>query len=239
LQVRQATQLRGFGPLEPGEETLAILEAGVAPGSNTVNFQPDAPIACASDRPLVLVLEPAPGIAWSLSAEEPPGTQAGGWDVELGYWRWFHGTLAFDVAPVSSPYGAASIVSGINRPEQATNMWVSDPAQPLPQSITLTWPEPVEIGRVEVTFDSQLSGWVWEGPFSTVVRDYEMSVTQDGQSTVVAQATGNHQRRRVHDIEPTRTSSLTLTVNATNGIGTARVVEIRAYPPEHAQTPGD
>jgi hypothetical protein len=239
LQVRQATQLRGFGSLEPGEETLAILEAEVAPGSNTVRFQPDAPIACTPNRPLVLVLEPASGIAWSLSAEEPPGTQAGGWDAELGYWRWFHGTLAFDVAPVSSPYGAASIVSGINRPEQAANLWVSDPAQPLPQSITLTWPEPVEIGRVEVTFDSQLSGWVWEGPFSTVVRDYEMSVTQNGQSRVVAQATDNHQRRRVHDIEATRTSSLTLTVNATNGIGTARVVEIRAYPPEHAQTPGD
>jgi hypothetical protein len=231
-QIRQARQLRDFGPLAPGAETLATLAATVAPGTSLVTFQPDAPISCAPDRPAVIVLEPADGVSWAISAQEPPGTQAGMWDDELGYWRWFHGSLVVATDPVSTPYGAGNIVSGITRPEQATNMWVSDPAQPLPQAVTLRWETPVDIGRVEVTFDSQLSGWVWEGPFPCLARDYRIDVTAGGACTAVAEVTGNHQRRRAHDVDATGVDALTLIVTATNGAATARVVEIRVYPPD-------
>jgi hypothetical protein len=171
-------------------------------------------------------------VSWAISPQEPPGTQAGMWDDELGYWRWFHGSLVVTTDPVSTPYGAGNIASGITRPEQATNMWVSDPAQPLPQAVTLRWEAPVDIGRVEVTFDSQLSGWVWEGPFPCLARDYRIDVTAGGACTAVAEVTGNHQRRRAHDVEATGVDALTLTVTATNGAATARVVEIRVYPPD-------
>lgn len=228
MQVRQAAQLRDFGPLDPGDETLAVLVSEVAAGKSTVQFRPDAPLTIQPNRPIVLVMEPSEGVSWVLSTQEPPGTQAGSWDADLGYWRWFHGSLMFNTDPVSTPYHPSNVVSGINRPEQSTNMWISDPSAELPQSITLTWQEPVEIGTVEVTFDSQLSGWIWEGPFSCVVRDYSLSA--DG--NVLTTVTGNHQRRRVHAVPTSKTSSLTLTVTQTNGASTARVVEIRVYPPD-------
>lgn len=230
MQIRQAKQLRDFGPLEPGEETLAVLVADVAAGQSTVQFRPDAPLAVQRNRPVVLVIEPAEGVSWVLSTQEPPGTQAGSWDSDLNYWRWFHGSLTFALDPVSNPYQPSNIVSGINRPEQGANMWVSDPAVSLPQSITLNWQEPVDIGTVEVTFDSQLSGWVWEGPFSCVVRDYTLSANDEVLTTV----TGNHQRRRIHGVQANQTNTLTLSITETNGASTARVVEIRVYPPEHA-----
>jgi len=248
LQVRQAKQLRDFGPHDPGAETIATLEATVAPGASEVTFRPEAPLRCAPNRPIVAVLEPAAGLAWEITSQEPPGTQAGIWDAELGYWRWIHGTLAIATDPVSRPYGAANVISGVTRPEQGTNLWVSDPSQPLPQAITLRWDEPVEIGRVEVTLDSQLSGWVWEGPFPCIARDYRIDAGVGDDRCPVASVSGNHQRRLVHDIDPIRADALTLTVTATNGAATARVYEIRVYPPEgrregreqrqHVQTQG-
>ncbi len=231
-QIRQARQLRDFGPLDPGGETLATLEATVAPGTSMVAFRPESPLACEPNRPVVVVLEPVEGVSWAISTQEPPGTQAGIWDAELGYWRWIHGSLVVASDPVSTPYGPDNIVSGVTRPEQATNLWVSDPAAALPQSVTLRWEQPVDIGRVEVTFDSQLSGWVWEGPFLCLARDYRIAACAGGAERSVAEVTGNHQRRRVHDAEISGVDALTLTITATNGAATARVVEIRVYPPE-------
>ncbi len=82
--------------------------------------------------------EPLPDVAWRLSAQEPPGTQAARWDTEAGYWRWLHGTLLAEVTPASHPYGAANVVSGVTRPEVGANVWISDPRQSLPQAVTLT-----------------------------------------------------------------------------------------------------
>jgi hypothetical protein len=230
MQVRQARHLRDFGPLGPGAETLSFMETMVPPGASTVMFPSDETLICQPDHPLVVVLEPAEGLSWATSAHEPPGTQAGMWDEELGYWRWIHGSLMFDADPISRPYRPTNIISGVTRPERGANMWISDPSQSLPQSIKLSWTEPVDIGRVEVTFDSQLSGWTWEGPFPTVVREYVIEASKAGMLTVVAGVTDNHERRRIHDIHAPLTEELTLTVRKTNGAATARVVEIRVYP---------
>lgn len=232
MHIRQGRHLRDFGPLKSGSETLATIEAFVTPGVSMVTFVADRVLECRPNNALVAVLEPAEGLAWVVSAQEPPGTQAGMWDDELGYWRWIHGSLVFETSPVSTPYQAENIVSGVTRPERGTNMWVSDPSRELPQSITLTWSEPVDIGKIEVTFDSQLSGWIWEGAFPCLVRDYQMEVVSGNKRRTVANISANHQRRRVHGIEARQTQELTLTVLKTNGAMTARVVELRVYPPE-------
>lgn len=231
MQVRQARHLRDFGPLEAEPETISV-ESIVPPGASTVTFPFNEALICQPNHPLVMVLEPLEGVSWATVAQEPPGTQAGMWDEELRYWRWVHGSLVFDADPTSRPYQPANIVSGVTRPERGTNLWISDPYQDLPQSIKLAWTGPVDIGRVEVTFDSQLSGWAWEGPFPTVVREYVVEARNAGIATVVVDVSDNYQRRRVHNIQPQLTEELTLTVRKTNGAATARVVEIRVYPPE-------
>jgi len=230
MQLRQARHLRDFGPLDPGAETLSCVQTMVPPGASTVMFAFGETLVCQPNHPLIVVLEPAEGLSWATSAQEPPGTQAGMWDEELGYWRWIHGSLVFNADPVSQPYQPRNIISGVTRPERGTNMWISDPSQDLPQSIKIAWTEPVDIARVEVTFDSQLSGWAWEGPFPAVVREYVIEAGRAGMLTVVAGVTDNHERRRIHDIYAPETEELSLTVRKTNGAATARVVEIRVYP---------
>jgi hypothetical protein len=231
LRIRQAKHLRDFGGEVPGDAALAVLQTEVAPGLSTVTFTPEQPITCTPNAPVTLHLDAEPNLAWMLTLQEPPGTQAGQWDDELGYWRWIHGTLAFDLSPVSRPYAAENVVSGITRPEVGTNMWISDPAQSLPQSLDVTWPGDVTLTQIELTFDSQLSGWVWEGPFPLVVRDYAIETCDpaSGDWSRICTVTGNIQRRRVHTFNPITTSALRVAITATNGGNTARIIELRAY----------
>lgn len=230
MHLRQARHLQDFGPCDPEDGKLVMLEATVHPGESLVTFQRDEQMPFASDRPLVMVLEPLDGVSWVISAQEPPGTQAGKWDEDLGYWRWIHGTLAFETDPVSTPYQAQNIVSGVTRPERGANMWISDPAQALPQAIALRWSAPVDLGTIELTFDSQLSGWAWEGPFATVARDYTIDVVTGDTRHRIVEVCGNHQRRRVHTVDPQQADELIVTISSTNGAATARVVEVRVYP---------
>jgi hypothetical protein len=225
LSVRQASHLRDF----VGTSTLATLRAVIQPGTSTVEFVARHPIPVQPDAPVVFSLQAHPDLRWALSWQEPPGTQAGHWDTELNQWRWIHGTLGFSVTPESRPYAPSNIVSGINRPEVATNLWISDPGQSLPQWIAVEWDKPKPVGRVELTFDSQLSGWIWEGAFPLIVRDYEIDGCVDGEWVPLVLVTGNIQRRRVHTFSQHAVSSLRVTVHATHEGRTARIVELRAY----------
>ena len=231
LHIRQAIHLRDFGSLDGTAQTLATIAVTIAPGETDAVFTPDIPIACTAGTPIVLLLDAHPELSWALSWQEPPGTQAAHWDAELGYWRWLHGTLGFALDPVTQPFGAENVRTGVTRPEIGTNVWISDPQQPLPQSLDLHWPEPVEISQVELTFDSHLSGWLWEGTFPLIPADYDIAIldrTTDTWTTV-ATISRNYQRRRVHPITPSRTDALRITIRATNGGRTARIVEVRAY----------
>lgn len=231
LHVHQARHLRDFGDPHNDDQALASIEAEVHPGNSSVTFTPSQPIACEPGAPVTLRLGATDSLGWRLTIQEPPGTQAGQWDEELGYWRWIHGTLGFDISPVSMPFGAENIKSGMTRPEVNTNLWISDPDQNFPQHICISWDDEVVIDHVETTFDSQLSGWIWEGSFPLVARDYTIE-TQDSETGAwikQCSITGNSLRRRVHTFAPTSTKSLRVTIVATNGGPTARIIEIRAY----------
>ncbi len=231
LHVHQAGHLRDLRSIGDIATRLTTLSATVAPGDSSVRFTSETPIAVAPGQPVALILDGLSDVAWLSSSQEPPGTQSARWDPELGYWRWLHGTLHIEISPMSRPYGAASIVSGVTRPEVGTNVWVSDPAQPLPQWVDLHWPAAITAGRVQLTFDSQLSGWVWEGQFPLIARDYEIALCDPATDSwrVVETVTGNAQRRRVHTFDPQQTSAVRVTITATNGGATARLVEARVY----------
>ena len=62
------------------------------------------------------------------------------------------------------------------------------------------------------------------------VRDYTLECRVDGQWTRVARVRDNFQRYRRHQFRQVVADKVRLTVEATNGAKTARVVEIRVYP---------
>src|SRR5699024_3638195 len=88
LPVTQCSHIRDFGPNESVESPIATITADVKPGSSVVDFIPDEPITCTPNAPVMLALDSTESLSWRLTLQEPPGTQAGQWDKELGYWRW-------------------------------------------------------------------------------------------------------------------------------------------------------
>ena len=175
------------------------------------------------------------GISWRLMSSAPRTTcrAYGGegkrpWQVNEGQ------QYAFYVDPplaIPANYRPENVINGVARiVGEASNMWTSDPSQPLPQWVELRFPKPVKLNTVYLTFDTDLNA-----PFHTVplpaqcMRDYELSYHSGLQWVTLASVKGNFQRRRVHHFDTVATAQLRLTALATNGDRSARIFEIRAY----------
>lgn len=180
--------------------------------------------------PVVVQVDPAEGVSWALRHLEPDGTQAAEWSDELGYWFMLHGTYGIQTSPASRPYSAQNVTNGVARPEAAANLWVSDPAQPLPQWLELDLGSEQPVSEVSLTFDSGLSLWLVEGIFPTLVRDYAVQIknSQEEWHSIV-EVEGNYQRHCQHRFEPVKARYIRLLVTATNGVPSARVFALRVY----------
>ena len=82
-----------------------------------------------------------------------------------------------------------------------------------------------------MTLDSELSGWIWEGAFPLLARDYviEYLPADDETWRPWARVEGNYQRRRAHHLPTRPIRALRITITASHGGRTARLVEVRAY----------
>jgi len=123
----------------------------------------------------------------------------------------------------------------------ATHRWMSDPAQSLPAHLTLEWPQPVPVSAIQLVFDTGLhrhltlshhDGYTarmrWGVPQPETVRDYVIEGrTGEGWTQLVA-VQGNYQRLRRHRLPSVRmVTAVRVTVQATNGLDHARIVELR------------
>ena len=128
-------------------------------------------------------------------------------------------------APLENAINGVSRIVG-----RASNMWCSDPTEPLPQWIELEFPEPVTVNTVQLTFDTDMNTSHHTIPLvPQSVRDYRLSWSDGTEWHSLAYETGNFQRRRVHRFPSVVAAKLRLTVEATNGDRSARIFEIRAY----------
>jgi hypothetical protein len=169
----------------------------------------------------VATTEPAAGVSYAWRS----GDWKDRWQADKG------ATIAMLLEPDQRPFEADNVISGVARPEAWTNIWISDPRQSLPQSLTLEWDRPQAFDAVYLTFDTYLNEdhpelpSLWKAP--QCVRDYLVEARAGGARKTVAAVVGNYQRRRIHRFRPVRARELRLTVTATNGDPSARVYEVR------------
>jgi hypothetical protein len=220
-----AAGLEDFTCTEPIATARADVPAGLR-GWVTFEFG-----AAVEPRSLCFVsVGAAPGVAWLASQSEPPGTQRAVRAPDDS-WRYLgqRGTHCLLLRPASRPFGPDNVVNGFARPEAWPNLWVSDPSQPLPQSLTLEFPEPQVVDTVYLSFDTNLNRLVEFGPVPECARDYVLWAEVGGAWQEVARTTDNFLRRRVHAFDAVRATRIRLDVLATNGDESARVYEIRVY----------
>lgn len=178
-------------------------------------------------------VHPADGIFWSLS-QPVPGVSSAYKDKGWKRWSTSKVTFAVRVEPPSFPFGPENVINGFARPSSWTNIWISDPKEELPQSLTLDFGEQVDIGSIYLTFDTFLNVDFREltplHPIKECVSDYTIKTLQDDDWKVIAHVENNYLRRRIHNIDPPiKSRYLQVIVEKTNGDRSARIYEIRVY----------
>lgn len=142
--------------------------------------------------------------------------------------------FALQLSPAQCCYQPEQILSGVCRPQNATNCWRSDSVAGLPAWIQLDWDNTQTIKTVEISFAGHLLAEVHtEPPFwrdTQTVKDYAIQFeSKDGWHTAL-QVNDNYQRQRQHLLpQAITTRRLRILVTATNGDPVACVYEIRCY----------
>lgn len=153
-----------------------------------------------------------------------------------------HATVSADSATPTGPVEA--VLDGVARDQRAVwGPWADEAphaweAAAPHGTLTLTWPRPVALREVCITFDTGLArelilsgsdkatAKTLRAPMPECVRHYRLRL--DGE--VIAEVADNLLRHCVHRMPEARpTSTLTLECIATHGGGAPRVFEIRAY----------
>jgi hypothetical protein len=135
------------------------------------------------------------------------------------------------LTPESRPFAARNVNQGANRPDRWTNLWMSDPAQKLPASLTLAWEKPIRFNCVEIVFDTNMNRRV-RLPFyryPECVKEYSLEIADGGAWETVAAESDNYMRRRVHRFDTVTSDRLRMNVLGANGVPNARVYEVRVY----------
>ena len=136
-----------------------------------------------------------------------------------------------EMSPAPHPYAAGQVVSGVSHADRMPELWISDPAQPLPQAIELSWNTQRTLAEVRLVFDTDLdmSHPAFE-PVDTLVKSYRLEVYTDGHWREVAREIDNRIRFRIHTFPALQASAVRLVVEAVHAGGkSARVFEMRCY----------
>jgi hypothetical protein len=198
VSLRAARRIDDF----TGGEDLAVATAVVQPGRHEVPFVFDCQLPEA-DCPYWVLLKKTEGLAWGYTKNEEPATQAAKLEdqyfTEPGTECLMHrmrGTYGFAVEPASRCFGPRQVLSGVARPERASNQWISEGIGP--QWLQFSWKQPVAISAVRLVFDNgldrTLGTWCREGNAPFFVRDYQV-VFFDGEKQVHALTVENNKLR--------------------------------------------
>lgn len=214
---------------------IAEAELVVPPGNKQWVDWPVGLRNLETGRYVRLDLLPNTKVHWHVAGRIEPGHVAA-FDMGRGRMRRFSSgvTMSFRVEPPQRCYGPGNVLSGITRPYDSTNLWRSDPAQPLPQWLELDWPEPQSISQVELTFPGHLlREYHAYAPFyrdPQCPRDYSIHVFEENRWREILCVEGNYQRHRCHKLSSSvLTNRLRIFINATNGDPSAAIYEVRCY----------
>lgn len=180
-------------------------------------------------------LLPNPHVQWHVANAVEPG-HVSAFEMSSGKMRRYSSgvTLSMQVEPPQKSYSAANVLSGVTRPHATTNLWRSDPKQPLPQWLELAWATPQNVSEMILTFPGHLLreyhayAPMYRDP--QCVCDYDIQIPVGDYWRTIAEVRGNYQRRNVVTFaEPLRTNRMRVLVLATHGDPSAAIYEIRLY----------
>jgi hypothetical protein len=143
-------------------------------------------------------------------------------------------TFSFKLSPGQDCYKPENVISGVTRPHQYTNVWISDSNLPLSQWLQLSWDSPQKVSKVELTFPGHLlREYHAYGPFyrdPQCPKEYQVEGLENGEWKVLATILDNYQRQNKLKLDRTyELTDLKVVVKSTNGDKSAQIYEVRVY----------
>ncbi len=171
-------------------------------------------------------------VAKAARQEPPEGSGIDSFEFWLPARRPGGQNLALKAEPPLAAFAPANVVNGVMRPTTQTNAWVAAAGDAAPR-LTLRWPEPRTIARVELCFDTDfdhpLESVLWGHPERDIpfcIRHYRIL---DGCGEVLAECTDNHQTRNsIEFAQPAVTAEIHIEILATHG-APAALFAVRCY----------
>lgn len=173
-------------------------------------------------------------VATSSTQTAPAGSGVESFEFWLPHRHPDSHNLALVIDPPLDAFPPSSVVNGIGRPTTAPNAWVAacDDASPM---LSLSWPEPRTIGRIELGFDTDfdhpLDSVLTQHPENVMpfcVREYRVT---DDCGRVLAECRDNHQTRNSLRLSsPIVTSRIDIELTAPSVNVPASLFEVRCYP---------
>ncbi|MCK4297919.1 MAG: hypothetical protein KAX80_00215, partial [Planctomycetes bacterium] len=150
-------------------------------------------------------------------------------------WERRRGTFRFQLTPAHHLYRGEWVTSGVARPENEPNLWISEAG--LPQWLEFQFDEPTVVSEIQVIFDTDLGRKFIITTPETCVKHYRLECWDGKAWQAVFEECDNHQRQRRHTFDSVTSSRYRLTVLATWGADEARIYEVRMYqrPAGHRQ----
>ncbi len=215
---------------------LAKGQLDVAPGERQwVEWTLPQDALLPSEGYIRIDLDANPDLLWHVAGAIEPG-HVSAFEMAPGKMRRYSSgvTLSMLVDPPQHCFAAKNVLSGQTRPHNGTNLWRSDPEEPLPQWLELAWTAPESINAVEITFAGHLlREYHAYAPFyrdPQCVRDYDIKYEAEGGWKTLLAVRENYQRQRKHRLEqPVQTRRIRIVVLATNGDPSAAIYEMRVY----------
>ena len=136
-----------------------------------------------------------------------------------------------EISPAQHPYAPQQVTSGTSHTDLLPDLWISDPSQPLPQELTLSWEKPRAISEVRIVFDTDLDMWHPAAlPIDYLVKSYTLALLVNGAWKTVVDCNDNRNRFVIHQFPKCDAEAVKLAVTAVHAAGkSARVFEMRCY----------
>jgi hypothetical protein len=142
------------------------------------------------------------------------------------------------LSPAPKDYEASNLVNNYFRPNHLPQLWVSKPTNfKYSEFVDLEWKQPIEISRIEISFDPSYD-FIYSGEpksfeednFRSLVREYKIYITKENQtSELIIHQKENSQALAVHSFDSIEIKSLELEILSTHGLNRAQVFQIRTY----------
>jgi hypothetical protein len=139
--------------------------------------------------------------------------------------------FALMAEPALQVFQPENVTNGIQRPTNTANAWLAALEDEAP-TLTVSWPEPKTVSRVELFFDTDydhpMETVLWGHPENAIpfcVRHFRV---KDGNS-VLAEVTDNHQSRQTVTFDPIQTNSLQVELVESWGETPKALFEVRVY----------